>query len=87
LIKRIGVWVLCGFIVASIWVLYSLVAPRGQNFGHWTVAAITAPASLLGRSAPLKYYSFVLLNAAICGLFGLAAELLRAIPSLVAPRK
>ena len=48
-----------------------------HNLGRWTVVAITAPASLLGRTIPLAYYWFILLNAVTYALFGLATEALR----------
>jgi len=53
-----------------------MVAAPNYNLGRWTVAAITAPASLIGRAIPLAYYWFILLNAAAYALIGLAAELL-----------
>jgi len=47
------------------------------NLGRSTLVAITAPASLLGRTIPLAYYWFILLNAATYALCGLAGEVLR----------
>ncbi len=75
--RRIGVWALSGLAVAGGWVLYGLAAWPSPDLGHSTFAAITAPASLLGRAVPLAYYWFLLLNAAIYALVGLGAELLR----------
>lgn len=74
--RRIGLWALSGLAVACCWVIAGVVIPPTYNFGRWTVAAITAPASLIGRAIPLAYYWFILLNAAAYAVIGLAAELL-----------
>lgn len=71
--RRIGFWALAGFAVASFWVIFSLIIPRGVNFGMWTITSITAPASLI-RNRPVTWYEFVLLNAAIYSLIGIAIE-------------
>jgi len=47
------------------------------SLGHSSIVAITAPASLLGRAMPLKYYWFILINGAAYALLGLATELFR----------
>jgi hypothetical protein len=75
--RRISLWALGGFAVAFCWFIYSTVTAPNPNFARWTVVAITAPASLIGRSMPLAYYWFILLNAAIYALVGLTTELLR----------
>ena len=56
--------------------LFNYYAPN-PALGRSAIVAITAPASLIGRKMPLAYYWFILLNAAIYALFGLATELLR----------
>lgn len=71
---RVGMWVLAGAIVTCFWVLFAMVAGPGRFDGHWTVVAITVPASLLWRTTPLTYYSVMFLNAGIYGLIGLAIE-------------
>ncbi len=71
--RRIGLWALAGLAIACFWVIFSLIVSRGVNFGHWTITAISAPASLL-RNRPVTWYEFILLNAAIYGLVGLAVE-------------
>jgi hypothetical protein len=75
--RRIGLWALIGFAVASCWVLYSAATAPNPHLARWTVVAVTAPASLIGRSVPLAYYWFILLNAGIYALVGLATEPLR----------
>jgi hypothetical protein len=75
--RRIALWPLTGFVVASFWILYGIVSAPNPTLSHWTVIAITAPASLLGRTMPLTWYTFALLNAFAYLLIGLATELLR----------
>ena len=74
--RRIAFWALAGFAVACFWVIFSLIIPRGVNFGYWAITSITAPASLL-RHRPVTWYQFIALNTAIYGLAGLAVESLR----------
>ena len=74
---RIGWWALAGFAVACFWVLFALAAGPEHNIGRWTVAAVTAPASFLGRTIPLAVFWSVIANAAIYAAIGLAAELVR----------
>ena len=75
--RRIALWALLGAAVATFWVLFSIATTPNPSMTHWTVIAITAPASLLGHFIPLTYYAFILLNAAFYALFGLATETLR----------
>jgi len=75
--RRIGLWAIIGFAVAFFWFIYSTVTAPNPALGRSAIVAITAPASLVGRSMPLAYYWFILLNAAIYALFGLTVELFR----------
>ncbi len=75
--RRISLWALIGSAVASFWVLYVIATAPNPSLMHWSVLAITAPASLLGRTMPLAYYTFILLNGCFYALIGLATELLR----------
>ena len=77
MMRRIGLWALCGFGVAGFWVVFSMVVGPNANLGHSPVVAITVPSSLLGRTIPLAYYQVILLNSATYALFGLASGLLR----------
>jgi hypothetical protein len=70
-------WVLSGFVVACCWVILGVVVGPNINLGRSAIVAITAPAAYLGRRVPLAYYWFILLNAAIYALLGLAIELVR----------
>lgn len=75
--RRISLWAITGFAVAYSWFIYSTATAPNPNLARWTIVAVTAPASLIGRAMPLAYYWFILLNAAIYALVGLASELLR----------
>jgi hypothetical protein len=75
--RRIGLWALIGLGVAFFWFIYATITAPNPALGRSIIVAITAPASLLGRTMPLAYYWFILLNAAVYALFGLATELLR----------
>ena len=77
MMRRIGLWALIGLAVALVWFVVGLFTWPNYNLGRWTIVAVTAPASLLGRTMPLAYYWFILLNAAIYALVGLATEVLR----------
>ena len=53
--RNIGIWVLIGFIVACCWAVIGIALGPSYNLGHSTLVLITAPASYLGRSAPLSF--------------------------------
>ncbi len=73
--RRIGLWVLFGMTVACCWVAIGFLAGPAYNPGRSTIAAITAPASLLGRKMPLGMSWFVLLNGGLYGILGVLIEL------------
>ena len=75
--RRITLWALVGFAVAVFWFIFGLLTWPNHNLGRSILVVVTAPASLLGRTMPLAYYWFILLNAAVYALAGFAAELLR----------
>lgn len=74
--RRIGLWAFVGFAVACFWVLFGFLLPRGVNFGMWTITAISAPASIIGRAAdfPVTWYEFIAMKAALYDVAGLAVE-------------
>jgi hypothetical protein len=74
--RRISLWALIGSAVASFWVLYGLATAPNPSLMQSSALAITAPASFLGRTMPLAYYTFILLNGCFYALLGLTAELL-----------
>ena len=75
--RRICLWALIGFGIAMFWFVVGFFTWPNYNLGHSLFVAITAPASLIGRTMPLAYYWFILLNAGIYALVGLTTELLR----------
>ena len=75
--RRISLWLLIGITVACCWVLVGMFAGPSYNLGRSTIAAVTAPASLLGRRIPLGVLQFVLLNGVLYAITGFAIELLR----------
>ena len=75
--NRIGLWVLVGIMTACCWVAIAFFAGPAYNPGRSLTAAITAPASLLGRKMPLSMMWFILLNGGLYGAVGLAFEALR----------
>jgi len=74
---RIGLWLLIGLVVACGWAVVAVLIGPTHNPGSWTIAAITAPASLLGRRMPLGVAPFILLNGALYATVGLVLEPLR----------
>ena len=75
--RRISMWILFGFVVACCWVLIGAFVGPPYNPGRSAIAAITAPASLIGRRMPLGMLWFILLNGALYAVVGLALEPLR----------
>jgi hypothetical protein len=75
--RRIIWWALAGFAVVCCWFIYGEATAPNPNLARSTVVAITAPAILIGRTMPLAYYWFILLNAAAYALVGVATEFLR----------
>jgi hypothetical protein len=72
--QRICLWVLVGATVTCFWVLFGMLAHPRPDFGHWTIIAVTMPASLFRQHKPVTYYEVMFLNAAIYGLVGLVLE-------------
>jgi hypothetical protein len=74
---RIALWFMIGIVVACSWVIIGMTLAHRYNFGHWPIVAITAPASLLGRSLAMKYQGFIALNGVMYAMAGIVFELLR----------
>lgn len=75
--RRVTLWVFLGILVACAWVAIALFAGLSYNAGRSTLAAITAPAALLGRKMPLGAPWFILLNGGLYGIIGLLIESVR----------
>lgn len=67
--RRIMMWGLLGLSVAFSWSLIGIFAGPDFNAGRSTLAAVTAPVSLLGRKMPLGVEASILLNGCIYGDF------------------
>jgi hypothetical protein len=74
MVLRISLWALLGLAVACGWIYYGMTAGANENIGSWTVVAITAPATLIGRMTPLAYSTVAFINAAIYALVGFLTE-------------
>ena len=72
--RRIMMWGLLGLSVALSWALIGFFAGPDVNLGRSTLAAATAPVSLLGRKMPLSVEASILLNGCLYALLGLLVE-------------
>ena len=88
MLRRIGLWALCGAAIALMWasVFYLLGPSVGryssqfevlQYLGHSLLVSLSMPLGLLGRHWAISWYSSVAMNAAIYALVGLSVELIR----------
>jgi len=76
---RIAVWATAGFLVASAWAIYFLVASKGQLTQPIvsTLVQLTCPISIVGSHYPVSLYSTLLANVVTYALIGLVVETLR----------
>jgi hypothetical protein len=74
--RRIGLWALAGFIVASVWVILSFALPISPQPVLWGLARLTCP--LLPVSVAfhfgVKWYWFLVSNIAGYAVIGLMLE-------------
>ena len=79
MLRRIGLWALCGCAVALIWALVFYISgpSNGEYLSHMVLLAVTAPVALLGRHYAIAWYWSAVINAAIYFCIGLAAETIR----------
>jgi hypothetical protein len=80
--RKIVIWVIAGFLVASLWALYVTATfpnPLRDQPIVWTLINITCPVAFASFHFHfgIKLYWVLLANAATYGLFGLAVESLR----------
>lgn len=75
--RRIVMWGLLGLTVAFSWSLIGIIAGPDFNAGRSMLAAVSAPASLLGRKMPLGVATFILLNGCLYAFGGLLFEATR----------
>src|ERR1700732_1785895 len=76
---RIAVWATAGFLVASAWAIYFLVASKGQLTQPIvsTLIQLTCPIAIVGSHYPVSLSSTLLANVATYALIGLLVETLR----------
>ena len=88
MLRRVGLWALCGFAVALIWAAVFYVAGPSNgtypsqgavlySLSHTPMLKITAPVALLGSHYAITWYWSAVLNAAIYACVGLAVETIR----------
>lgn len=72
--RRIILWALFGFAIASAWVVYSMLSWPNMSL-DWRWVAFSAPACLLGRHRPQSFYEFIALNTAMYACVGFVLEI------------
>ena len=88
MLRRLGIWAVCGGAVALIWAgVFYLAGPSNGQYpnqgavlhylGHAPLLPITAPVALLGRHYAITWYWSAVLNAGIYVCLGLAVETIR----------
>lgn len=90
MLRRVGLWALCGCAVALIWplVFYTFGPGNGeypsqgailQYLGHTALLPVTIPSSLLGRHYhyAITWYWSAVMNAATYAFIGLVVESIR----------
>ena len=76
---RIAIWAAAGFIVASGWAVYFLVANKELRVEPMvsTLVRLTCPIAIVGLHYPMSIYSSLAANVATYAVFGLLVETLR----------
>ncbi|MGA8089606.1 MAG: hypothetical protein WCA10_20210 [Terracidiphilus sp.] len=88
MLRRLGIWALCGCAVALIWAaVFYLAGPSNGQYpsqgailhylGHTPLLPITAPVALLGHHYAITWYWSTAINAAIYACAGLVVETIR----------
>ena len=86
MVRRIGLWALCGLVVAFLWFLYFTWLTYGARHGGpgfsfnaatETLVNVTAPVRPLFGHYPITWYWSMVLNAVIYGGVGLVVETVR----------
>jgi tellurite resistance protein TehA-like permease len=76
---RIAIWAAAGFLVASAWAVYLLVASKDHPIEPVvsTLIRLTCPIAIVGTHYPVSIYLALAANIATYALVGLAVEILR----------
>ncbi len=76
---RIAIWAAAGYLVASGWAAYFLVASKNHPIAPIvsTLVRLTCPIAIVGSHYPVSLYSALAANVATYALVGLVVETLR----------
>jgi hypothetical protein len=76
---RIAMWAAAGFIIASGWAVYFLLASKDHPIEPIvsTLVRLTCPVAIVGSHYPVSLFSSLVSNVATYALVGLAVETLR----------
>jgi tellurite resistance protein TehA-like permease len=76
---RITIWAAAGFLVASWWAVYLLLASKDHPTEPIvsTLIQLTCPVAIIGSHYPVSLYSAIVANVATYALIGLVVETLR----------
>jgi hypothetical protein len=76
---RIAIWAAAGFLVASGWAVYLLVASKDHPTEPIvsTLIQLTCPVAIVGSHYPVSLYAALVANVATYALVGLLVETLR----------
>ena len=76
---RIAIWAAAGFLVASGWAVYFLLANKDLPIQPFvpTLVRLTCPIAIVGAHYPVSIYSALAANVATYALVGLVVETLR----------
>jgi hypothetical protein len=76
---RIAIWAAAGFLVASGWAVYFLLASKDHPMEPIvsTLIRLTCPVAIVGLHYPISLYSALVANVATYALVGLVVETLR----------
>jgi hypothetical protein len=76
---RIAIWAAAGFLVATGWAVYFLVASKDHPIEPIvsTLIRVTCPVAIIGSHYPVSLYSALVANVFTYALIGLVVETLR----------
>ena len=76
---RVAAWAAAGFLVASGWAVYFLLASKDRPIEPIVsiLARLTCPVAIVGSHYPMSLYSVLGANVATYALAGLAVEIVR----------
>jgi hypothetical protein len=76
---RLAVWAVAGFLVASAWAVYLLLASKDHPIEPIMSALIrlTCPVAIVGSHYPVSLYAALVANVATYALIGLLVETVR----------